>query len=241
MPRIKSLPRRIESAVINAKRSRGRSMALKRAIVPRVRRYTPAPTTGAKNVNGVLIGGPQGPERKKIEVAQSSVAVTNAAPYIQSLTSAISQGTNVSQRIGDRIKVKAVDLQFNIQSSGATATTAGQTFIDVFLILDTQPQETTAAAGTIFQTPSSNLTYIQLDSLERFQVLKRERINLDPAMGLSQVWTWHLSADLGVRFGAGTTAPMSNDILVCATTAQTAANSYTPQLQYISRLTYTDE
>jgi len=216
-------------------------MSLKRAIVPRIKRYSPAPTTGAMNVNGVLIGGPQGPERKKVELSQSSIAVTNAAPYVQSLTVGIAQGVGVSQRVGDRIKVKAVDLQFNIQSSGATSTTAGQTFIDVFLILDTQPQETTAAAATVFQTPSSNLTYIQLDSLERFQVLRRERINLDPAMGLSQTWTWHLSADLGVRFGAANTTPMSNDILVCATTAQTAANSYTPQLQYISRLTYTDE
>lgn len=199
------------------------------------------PTSGAKNVRGVIVGGPQGPERKKFEVNQAFTTVSSTVPYVQSLTSGIAQGTAVNQRIGDRIHVKGVDLQFNVQVDGADPTPTGGVWIDLFLILDTQPEESTAAANTIFQNSSTNLTYIQLDSLERFQVLRRQRIRLDGASQWSDQFTWHLSAELACRFGSSTSAPMSNDILVCALCPNTASVTSDPQFAYVSRLTFTDE
>jgi len=199
------------------------------------------PTTGAKNVGGVLIGGPQGPERKKYETAnQAGSNVTTSAPYVQSLTNGIAQGVGVSNRIGDRIHVKAVDIQFNV-SAGVGITVAAPEFIDVFLILDTQPQQTTAAASTIFSTPGTNLTYIDLDSLQRFQILKRERIHFDVAGSLTHQMTWHQSCELACRFDSGTAAPMSNDLLVCALSPAAITAGQSPLLSYLARLTFTDE
>jgi len=153
----------------------------------------------------------------------------------------MAQGTAVNQRIGDRIHIKAADLQFNVQVPGEAETNNTSTFIDIFLILDTQPQEGTAGAATIFQNSATNLTYIQLDSLERFQVLKRERITFDAADKFTHQFTWHQSAELASRFGSSTSTPMSNDLLVCALSPNAAATNLTPSLSYICRLTFTDE
>jgi len=211
-------------------------MSTTRAVRAAVRRS--APTTGAKNVRGVLVGGPQGPERKKYETSNTAgVGVNTATPYVQSLTNNLAQGTGVSQRIGDRIHVKGVDIQFNVTIGSQLI----PNFMDVFLVLDTQPEETTAGAGTIFETPSTNLTYVSLDSLERFQILKRERIHLDAALAQTHCFTWHQSCELATRFSSSTTAPMSNDLLVVAlSNAPNTATDF-PTLAYIARLTYTDE
>lgn len=197
-----------------------------------------APTSGAKNVRGVIVGGPQGPERKKYETSNTSgVGVNTAMPYVQSLTNNLAQGTGVSQRIGDRIHIKGVDIQFNVQG-GSSGTPQ---YIDVFLVLDTQPEETTAAAGTIFESTNTNLTYVTLDGLERFQVLKRERICLDTGGGLTHMFTWHQSCELATRFSGSTTAPMSNDLLVVALSPSVNTATNFPTLSYIARLTFTDE
>lgn len=209
-------------------------MELKRQI--KAARKRTAPSGGGKTVGGVLIGGPQGPERKKYESLNSNINVTSTAPYVQSLTSGIAQGTGVSQRVGDRIHIKAVDILFDVQQFTPGS---GNTFLDVFLIADYQPDETVASAAQIFVTPSSNLTYIALDNLERFQILRRERITMDPAQGECRAFNFHLSADLGTRFSSSTGAPSSNDLLVCALCPETGGASAV--VSYLSRLTYTDE
>lgn len=241
MAKIKGLPQRINKALLGARRSRERSFEMKRTMSKiRAAKRNSVPTAGARNVGGVLIGGPQGPERKKYEVATAFTNVNTGAPYVASVVSAIAQGTAVNQRVGDRVHLKAVDIQFNVQNSGGAVPTSFAEFLDVFLILDTSPDQALATAAQIFQTPSTNLTYINLDDLERFQILRRERIVFDTAGGYSQAFTFHLSAELAVRWGASG-APISNDILVCALSPSTNTVSNMPAISYISRVTYTDE
>jgi len=211
------------------------------AVAVKKARRMSAPSTGAKNVRGVLVGGPQGPERKKYETSVvSGYGVNTATPLVQSLTNNLAQGIQATQRIGDRVHVKAVDLQFNVVS-GSNITTGVPEFVDVFLILDAQPQQTTAASTTIFANPATNLTYIDIDSLERFQILKRERIHLDTGSGVSHHFTWHQSCELAIRFDSGTAAPMSNDLLVCALSPSPNTSNLFPTVSFLARLTFTDE
>jgi len=242
MVKISSRGTRVASAMSGTKLKRTFSINARRdskAVIRNAIRNS-SPSTGAKNVRGVVIGGPQGPERKKYETSNTAgVQVSTGFPYVQSLTNGIAQGAGVSNRIGDRIHVKGVDLQFNI-TAGAGITIGAQEFVDVFLVLDTQPQQTTAAAGTIFETPSTNLTYVDLDSLQRFQILKRERIHFDTAGGLSHQMTWHQSCELACRFDNATAAPMSNDLLVCALSPSSNTAGQNPNVAYIARLSFTD-
>lgn len=241
MAKIKGLPQRISKALLGSKNSRARSFEMKREMnrIRKAKRQA-VPTAGAKNVGGVLIGGPQGPERKKYEFAQAFTNVNTGTPYVNSMVGGIAQGTAVNQRVGDRVHVKGVDIQFNVQNSGGAAPTSFAEFMDVFLILDSSPDAGTAAAATIFQSTSTNLTYINLDNLERFQILRRERIYFDTSGGYSQTFTWHLSAELAVRWGAAG-SPTSNDLLVCALSPSSNTVGNQPALSFISRLTFTDE
>lgn len=237
--------KRIASSIEKSKGGRSSAIARLRSMivhVPNKRMAVAAAassTTGAKIVRGTLVGGPQGPERKKYETSNTAgVTVSSAAPYVQSLTNGIAQGTGVSNRIGDRIHVKGIDVQF--QASAASVTAGTVAYMDVFLLLDTQPNGATPAANTIFETATTNLTYLELGVLERFKVLKRERMAFDAAGGVSRVWTWHQSCDLAIRFDTSTASPQSNDIYICALSPGTVAAAE-PTLSYICRLSFSDE
>lgn len=236
--------KRIDAAIAKslsqAKFHRGQSLIGKRSSMSAAKRAVASSTSGAKVVRGTLVGGPQGPERKKYETSNTGgVVVTAANPYVQSLTNGIAQGTGVSNRIGDRIHVKGIDIQFQANSS-ATLAAGAPAFCDVFMILDTQPNGATPASNVIFENNNTNLTYLELGVLERFKVLKRERLNFDIAGSQSTVWTWHQSCDLAIRFDTATGSPQSNDIYVCALSP--AANAATETvLSYICRLSFSDE
>lgn len=186
-------------------------------------------------VGGKFTSGPQGPEIKKFDNNVTAFNVGTTIPYVFDTLAAIGQGTGANGRIGDRIHVKAMDVLFDVQSLVTTT----ETFIDLFAIVDLQPDGSTAAAGTIFATTSTDLTFLNVDQLERFRVLKRERINLDPGSGLTTKVQWHIPLDLGVRYGSATTSPNSNTVLICAL-SPAVSGSY-PTVQYVARVSYTDE
>lgn len=196
-------------------------------------------------VGGVVVAGPQGPERKKYDNQVAQTAVTNAAPYIASLTSGIAEGLQANQRIGGRAHLKNIDVEINWAGENGTATPSLSTapvFMDVMLVWDKQPDGAVPTVGTIFTSSSTNLVFGLLANIERFQVLKRERINMDVAGGYSGIIHWHQQLDCATRYADTTGSPTTNDFYIVAVTgAPGGAGLFNPQIGYIARVTFTDE
>lgn len=197
-------------------------------------------------VGGVVVAGPQGPERKKYDNQVSQTAVTNVAPYIASLTSGIAEGLQANQRIGGRAHLKNIDVEINWSgnSSGALLTLQSvPVYMDVMLVWDKQPDGAVPTVGTIFTGSSTNLVFGLLANIERFQVLKRERLNMDVAAGYSGVIHWHQQLDCATRYADTTGSPTTNDFYIVAVTGAPggAAPNFTPAIGYIARVTFTDE
>ena len=197
-------------------------------------------------VKGVATDGPQGPERKKYDNLVATTAVNTGTPFIASLTSAIAQGTAYNQRVGDRIKLKSVDLEMNVSTVvGASVTTlqANQVFMDVAIVWDKQPDAAVPGVTSIFTSSATNLTFSTVANLERFHILRRWNVCLDLAQGLSQIIKDHIPLDLGARFPDATGSPTSNDIYVVAITpnATASATNVAPSISYVARVSYTDQ
>lgn len=224
----------IRKSLSQTKYRRGESLIGKRQMpAKQAFRKRPGSTEGV--VGGVLVAGPQGPERKKWDVSVGSTLVANASPYILSLTNGIAQGTNVGNRVGDRIKCKALDLEMNVTAQG---TTTG--FVDVMLVWDKQPNNTIASVSDVLTFTNTNLTFGNISNLERFQVLRREQINFDQASKLSECVKWHMPLDMATRFPSAAGWPITNDLLVVAVSGG-AAGTNGANIAYIARLTFTDE
>jgi len=193
-------------------------------------------------VKGVVVSGPLGPERKKFDSSQGVTGVNTAAPFVLSLLNGINEGTSVNQRVGQRIHVKALDL--NIQcSAGSTLTLGtGPQFLDAIIVWDKQPNEATATASQIFQNASTNLTFLNTQNLERFQVLKRVRINFDIAGSASYAGEFHIPCEMGARYSdASGTSPNTNDLVFVALSNNVASAGDFPGFQFNWRITFTDE
>lgn len=227
----------ISKSLSQVKYKRGESLIGKRSM-PKKKAFVRANKTSGV-LSGVIVDGPQGPERKKWDVNVGFTAVGTAAPYITSILNNIQQGTDANNRIGDRIHVKAVDFQFNNVASSSAA----PTFMDIFLVWDKQPDRTIASVTDIFNTGTTNLTYQNIINLERFQIMKRERINMDSGAGLSTTTTWHQSCEMATRYG-GTSSPFwptTNDLLVVALCPGVAGGTSGAQISFTARVTFTDE
>ena len=196
-------------------------------------------------VGGVVVAGPQGPERKKYDNQVGQTAVTNGTPYIASLTSAIAEGSAANQRIGGRAHLKSIDVELNWTGNvaGATLTLAYlPAYMDVMLVWDKQPDGAVPSVGTIFTASNTNLVFGLLTNIERFQVLKRERLNMDVAGGYSGIIHWHQQLDCATRFADVTGSPATNDFYIVAVTGSPGTGvNFTPAIGYIARVTFTDE
>lgn len=235
---------RLRRQLAGLQRSENAGRARERAFFNRRASGAPAPQRkfrrakkGEGVVGGVLVSGPQGPERKKWDVNVASTNVFGTTPYITSLLNNIAPGTGSTNRIGDRVKVKGVDLEFNI----AVVNTNAPVYADFFLVWDKAPDATITTPAVIFASSATNLTFGNIDNLERFQVLKRQSVNLDAAMAQSAIIKWHLAADFTSRFPAATGWPSTNDLLVVVLCPGVSGNTGSINMAFVARTSFTDE
>lgn len=191
--------------------------------------------------SGVATSGSTAPERKNWDTNVATTSVVTGTPYVASLTAGIIEGTSGVTRVGQKILLKSADIEFDC--SVVTTNQAGS-FLDIFCIWDKQPDNAVAAAAAIFQTPGTNLTYLLTGNLERFVVLRRERIAFgSPTTGtgdLSKIVNWHIPLELATRFPDAAGSPNTNDLYVCALCPGTLAAFSGTQISYVSRVKFTD-
>lgn len=196
------------------------------------------------NVEGMIRGratsGSGAPEIKNVD-SSIGVTVTSAVPLVSSLCSQIAEGVTGFNRVGQKIHVRSVDCIFNVR---APVSNTNGSFCDLFLVWDKQPDGNTAAAGTIFVSPTTNLTFTNRDNLDRFMILRREHCNFAAQTtgngeGTKQ-FQWHVPLDLVSRFTDATGNPKTNDLLICALCPGSTGSFNVVEVTGIIRLKFTD-
>lgn len=194
---------------------------------------------------GVATSGSSGPEVKNLDTLVGVTDVTSTAPYVNSLTQNLAEGTGSSQRVGLKVLLKSIDLEVNFQtrenSTNGTGLVGLASFMDFFVVWDRQPDGTQATAAQILASTNTNLTFGNIGNLERFTILRRHRVELDSS-DAGQIWNVHIPLALATRFADATAVPFTNDVLVLAVSPSPAVGVgvQNPGMSYIARLKYTD-
>jgi len=198
-------------------------------------------------IRGKATSGTSAPEIKNIDLPVAYTVVSTGAPYIASLTAAIAEGTTGLTRVGQKILLKSIELEFNFQGTTNSVvnppafTVIGQgVFMDVFVVWDKQPNGGVPAVGAILVSSTTNLTFGNVNNLERFVTLRRKRVWMDES-NPNEIWNLHVPLALATRFPDATGSPDTNDIYVVAvSSAGLGAGVNQPVIAYIARTKFTD-
>jgi len=193
---------------------------------------------------GRISNGSIGPEIKNLDATVALTTVNTASSYVYDLLALLAEGTGAGNRVGQKVMVRSVDVKWNLTGTPGSAVTTSTVpvFMDVFLVLDKQPNGSTAAATTIFTAASTNLTGSNIIYLERFQVLRRARVAFDISSGLSEAIDWHVPLNLATRFSDSTSSPATNGLLLVALSpaATSLTTNIQPQVSYFARVKFLD-
>jgi len=184
-----------------------------------------------------------GSSRSEIKNYDNNITATSVgtgSPYVASLCSGIAEGTSDSQRIGQKIMLRSIELEMNVTIANFGGANL-PTFLDVFIVWDRQPNQALAAATSIFASATTNLTFLNTSNTERFKVVRRVRLELDTSSRIGNSFSLHVPLALATKFPDSNTFPSTNDILLCALSPNTVGSSgNNPSISYIARVKYTD-
>lgn len=194
-----------------------------------------------KYINGRVTSGPQGPELKQFDTIGTATAVANNTPLNVDLTGLMPQGVTTANRIGERIKIKSIYLKINMRISEIATTGSYGKWA---LVLDKQQNAAyVSTVGTIFTPSNSNLNQINVQNLERFQVLATGSSSqrMLPACCLGETWEKYVKADIGVRYPETTGYAVTNGLYLIFTTDAPNTVNNPLIVDYNVRIKYSDE
>lgn len=178
----------------------------------------------------------------KFDDLQSGVNanVSFDAPIITSLN-LVAQGDNVSDRIGNSIRIMGVRTQFMLNWN---STTAGNQPVRVLLVLDKQCNGALFTLTDLFEDPTvtdSLISPFDMDEKFRFMILKDSVFTLHPDRQAITV-KWHKKFNHIIRYGdtAGTIANVSSKNLVLVMFSAIAEASNPPTVTHTNRITFID-
>lgn len=112
-------------------------------------------------------------ENKYFNVVAAATPVSNLRTIVQ--LNMIAQGIGASNRIGDVIKMKMIDMYFDFYYTVAGRRSATTTdYVRAILIYDRQTTNSLPAPGTILQNEVAAISYqsqMNVDNIKRFKVL----------------------------------------------------------------------
>lgn len=171
---------------------------------------------------GVVTIGQLGPEIKHVDLVQTAVPVSSGAPSLFSVLSGMPQGTSSTQRVGDRIVIKGINLRLNIFT---IANTLNPNFTRWSIVLDKQPDGATSGIANIYSNTTSNNTQLNVANLQRFQVLASGDSGcLSVAGPQGTHFDKFIKCDIGTRFPDATGEATTNGIYLVVTTNATLGN-----------------
>lgn len=154
--------------------------------------------------------------------------------------SAVSQGTSSEERIGDKIKLKYLNIRFNTRA-GNLVVPAVSVIQRVIIFKDKQSNAAAPAALDLLETLTIN-SYYNLDFKDRFHVYKDVKMAVNPYSPV-KLRSINIKANVGLIYPAAAAAgliPQTNSIfMLIFHDAPDLANQ--PTYDYEARLRYTDE
>lgn len=160
------------------------------------------------------------------------------------LTQGIAQGTSDSDRIGNSILAKDIQLRMAINFP-ATATVQGIHCRAMLLCWKENLQANGPTIAKIFESPTNLYSPVNKDNSDQFVVIKDKFFTLECPNGLAvtagfKTFKWFKKLDWHIRFiGSTTTSGSQNHLLLILRSSATGATNALG-VTYYSRLNYTD-
>lgn len=111
-------------------------------------------------------------------------------------------GTGVQQFVGNQVTIKSAAMRFEVDLGATPAPTSGR----VMLIWDKQPNGAVAGFTTIFSS-ASYLAFANVNTRERFVVLRNQQFSLSPNGNQTLFFEEYVPINMTTTFVSGQAAP----------------------------------
>lgn len=176
-------------------------------------------------------------ELKYIDLVIGPTTITSTASF--SLMSAITQGVLVSNRIGNEIKLRKIELRYHIYGSSAGDFT---NLVRVMIVMDRQANAAIFGINDLLAFGGDTLSPYNEDNTKRFKMIQDRTHALENVAGVAQIYRHKVIRLKGKVFftGAGNTIAniKTNSIYVVLLSDSVVATH--PNFEGIFRLWYSD-
>jgi len=197
-----------------------------------------------------LASANDGPERKFYDYGATLSFNTGNETAVVDLTALIAQGVTASQRLGNKINIKSI----NLKSTGITTGSAPQGIWEQNIVIDQQSNDAVPTYSQIYNTTAYPAwqTMVQAGRSTRFKVIDHHKGQslgayrtdagiISAATGpVWDIYETFVPCDIGVQFETSSTdTPTTNALLF--TFGTNAVTTSSPITIYVSiRITFTD-
>lgn len=181
-----------------------------------------------------------GPETKFIDSGFAATAQTTTMSLTQ--MNIMSQGTTNGTRIGNKVQCRGIEVRGSLGLPAAPDNTVN---IRVGLIVDFQANGAVPVVGDIWNNLAvapNVFAHRNLNTIERFKVLKDELIGLSAAGPGIQSFVWHIPADFVTKYigNTGTVTDIETGALYFYAYSDETAAATNPLLAVTARYKFID-
>lgn len=176
-------------------------------------------------------------EQKYMDHTLAAQSVSSTATV--NTLNAIAQGTDNTNRVGRKIRVKSLYVRGNIIAGDATNN------VMIWIGWDTQTNGSQALATQIFQSQATDLgplSPLNLNYGNRFITIKHKNFTVDTSGNASRTFKWYKKLNTVCTYGgtAADTASIYTNALVLVVVSDSIAVSH-PSISFYCRIRFTDE
>lgn len=183
-----------------------------------------------------------GPEWKYYDIENSSQTIDQAGTVID-LTANIAQGTTDVTRIGDRLRIRKVELHYQVQANSGIVAAAAMNQVNCHICLVKDKQNVATTAGQIFDNNSSLYAALNLkdfDRRKRYDFYGTRTFSLDSRAKLQFKCMSTIKLDMYVQYIAAGTTVATNALKFVYLSDNPPSLVTNPNITYAIRVWYTD-
>lgn len=193
------------------------------------------------------------PELKYVDVIATDATIPNGTANVDIvLLNGIAQGTDNTQRIGNKILVKSIDLNLQIFGGDSPTGNPSDCMVKWWIIVDSGTDGSLPAPNNIWELGGGTYmtAHLNLDNSERFKTLATGVVNLagpsgipsNPGFPSQQYVTRHISLNDAIRYGStgATIANINSGSYLLCYTCNYVGGGTGPSIQYNVRTKFSD-
>lgn len=184
--------------------------------------------------------------------AGANTAITADSGQDFHLLNGIAAGAQQSQRVGQRITMRSIDVRFHLhRTSGLEGDYDHATYCEVVLFIDDHPQDADPAWADVFENAIvPDLSMTNFDNRDRFRILRRQTYILAPVgransqsndpMGVQDHWHVKINRETHYHSNLATIEAIKKGALYIAFASAQAAGDDSVEGGLCARLRYND-